>query len=197
MNNGLLYRNFAPNSASYWIVNIPFGVCEVKLKVEGREYKFDCFVYQDHQWGNLPIQNFVCDWVWGNFCNSNESLTFFIIAPRRGEIINRQILISKDKMFITSGKLKHNPCYLIDTSLNVKNLELETKMPQIFLDWGEDIYFFLTPHNILRSRINEEYSEFTATYLRWASYGIYSEHPNLPLYGITEYMRIRKGGENE
>lgn len=196
INDGVLYDDPRLSGKSYWTVNIPFGTCKVKLKVEGKEYEFDCFAYQDHQWGNLPFQNFARDWVWGNFCNSRMSLMFFIIAANDG-IINRQALISKDKIFITSGKPKHNPCYLIDTSLNAQNIDSATKMPQILLDWDEDIYFSLIPSNILRSRINEEYSGFTATYLRWASYGIYSEHSNMPLYGITEYMRIRKGGKNE
>lgn len=196
INDGVLYYDPKFDGKSYWTVNIPFGTCEVKLKVEGHEYKFDCFVYHDHQWGNLPVQNFASDWVWGNFCDSRMSLIFFIILTNGG-IINRQALISKDKIFITSGKIKHNPCYLIDTSLNVENIDSATKMSQILLDWGEDIYFLLNPSNILRSRINEKHPGFEATYLQWVSCGIYSEHPSMLLYGITEYMRIRKGGKNE
>lgn len=190
INDGLLYDDPKFDGKSYWTVNIPFGTCKVKLKVEGSEYEFNCFAYQDHQWGNLTIQNFARDWVWGNFCDSRMSLMFFIISTNGGTI-NRQALISKDKIFITSGKPKHNPCYLIDTSLNAQNIDSATKMPQIFLDWGEDIYFSLIPSNILRSRINEKHPGFKATYLRWVSYGIYSENSNMPLYGIMEYMRIR------
>lgn len=199
MNNGVLYSKPNLSGVSYWTVNIPRGECEVKLKVEGQEYKFKCFTYHDHQWGNFPIQNFVHDWVWGNFCNSKESIIFFIIVPTNGDIINRQVLISKEKIIITSGKPKHNPCYLINTSLNknVQEIESETVMPQIVLDWDEDIYFSLNPSQILRSRIKEKHSGFTATYLRWGSYGIYSEDSNIQLFGITEYLRIRKGGENE
>jgi len=41
------------------------------------------------------------------------------------------------------------------------------------------------------------YDEFKATYFRFVSKGVYSEFSDEErLLGMTEYLRIRKGGEN-
>lgn len=199
MNNGLLYRARDSKKSSHWVPFVPRGTYEGILTLENSDYRLQGFAYQDHQWGNFPVQNFARDWIWGNFCEPKLSFTFFIIFTQNEKIINRQVLLSDSKIIISSVDIKNNPCYLIDTSQNVLDLELvsKTKIPQIVLDWDKNIYFLLNPSNILRSRMDEKYPGFTATYLRWVSCGIYSELPNTPLHGITEYLRIRKGGEHE
>jgi len=84
INSGILYCGLDADKSSYWVPFVPKGSYEGILTVNNIEHRLQGFAYHDHQWGNILIQDFVHDWVWGNFCNQEASVIFFEIKTKYG-----------------------------------------------------------------------------------------------------------------
>src|SRR3989338_187228 len=69
INGGVLYEDASKKRQNLWVVNLPLGKFEGSFESEGIIHSFKGSVYHDHQWGDIPIQDFVSDWVWGHFGN--------------------------------------------------------------------------------------------------------------------------------
>ena len=106
-NNCVLYQD--DDKRSYWKLQVPFGRFSGVLTISGKEYPLEGVVYHDHQWGNIPIQGFVADWVWGNFSLNLGSATFFIILTQTGELIERYAVVTPQSVqaSINHGKAPH------------------------------------------------------------------------------------------
>lgn len=189
INNGILYRDLEAGKGSYWVPFAPQGVYEGILTVDNNKYRLQGSVYHDHQWGNMLIQNFVSDWMWGNFCDKSESYIFFNIKTLNNKFIERYAIVSENRDFCSAG----NKEYLCLSALSA------CPSPELFKDaltainWDEYLTFRIDPFQILRSRLDEQYQNFQATYLRWMSDGFCSGYfIRKPFIGITEYLRIRK-----
>lgn len=62
-----------------------------------------------------------------------------------------------------------------------------------FPDEAASLSFMVYPANLLRRRIDERYVGFCASYLRWTAKACYYQNGLLSdMYGVTEYLRIRK-----
>ena len=187
INKSVLYQDELGRK-SHWVVQTPFGQFKGKLKANGTSKRIKGSIYQDHQWGDLPIQEFATDWIWGHFGNELISVIFFKILTRKGELINRAGIVGTN-LFTSSTQVETE---FLDTLANQKMPEEASSVAQIILDGGYYLSFQVEPKNLIRSRVDEQHNGFRASYLRWSSLAQYEAH-NLKykLNGITEYLRIR------
>ncbi|MFH1461288.1 MAG: hypothetical protein ABIF84_02610 [Patescibacteria group bacterium] len=186
LNNGLLYKN------NYWIVNIPLGIFKGKITIGGQEIALESVVYQDHQWGNITIQEFVSDWVWGHFSSvtNNMMLLFYAISTQDNMQIRRFARISANDVYksIEAGNISH----LVSLS-NRQYPERYNGNPIILFPDGSQFSFRIDHSNIMRARTNETHKTFNVSYLRWvSSANIPTFNTSLRIHGITEYIRIRR-----
>jgi hypothetical protein len=186
LNNCVLYHE--GDKRSYWRLQVPFGRFNGILKAESGNFPIEGVVYHDHQWGNISIQDFVSDWVWGHFSSNESSAVFFAIQTKKGDLIERYAVVSPSSVqsSIVHGQVPH-----LEKLVNSGNPELWSGEPVVTFPFGATLRTRINPNALLRSRVNEAHGGFVATYLRWAGDAIVSP-PNSFHYGITEYIRIRK-----
>jgi hypothetical protein len=48
--------------------------------------------YMDRQWGDLPLQDVVEDWIWGHFSGDGVELVYFHVNTRNGPASTRTLL---------------------------------------------------------------------------------------------------------
>lgn len=183
---GVLFRNTRGDS-SFWIPWVPRGNFEAILYAGNTETPIRGTAYQDHQWGDLPIQAFASDWVWGHFSDSEISVIFFKILAQDGSIINR-FVIASDSYTISGTSVTTDYLGQLILSSNPAEDRAERK-----LILGDSARLVLEQEDIMRARIDEKHGTFEATYLRWSSSAnLDYSGAGRELKGITEYLRIRK-----
>lgn len=177
---------------NFWVVQIPHGKFQGLASFnDSRQIGIDGVVYQDHQWGELPLQDFVSDWIWGHFGNEDFSIIFYkILTSKQKAPVDRFILVEKGK---------------VDTDISFETQHLnnliKNRKPQTFEGQGATIVnrkadcsleFSTGPSGLMRGRVDEDYNSFRATYLRWNSSGkLKLKGSEVKLSGVTEYLRIR------
>lgn len=186
LNNCILYQD--GDKRSYWRLQVPFGHFSGVLKTEEGNFPLEGVVYHDHQWGNISIQDFVSDWVWGHFSSSLSSAVFFAIQTQKGNLIERYAVVSPSgvQSSIVHGQVPH-----LTELARSNSPELWSGEPVVTFPFGTTLRTRIDPNTLLRSRVTEAHGDFITTYLRWAGDAIVSP-PNSFHYGITEYIRIRK-----
>ena len=186
LNNCVLYQD--GDKRSYWKLQVPFGRFSGVLKTSGKEYPLEGVVYHDHQWGNIPIQDFVADWVWGHFSSDLGSATFYTIRTQAGELIERYAVVTPQGVQASAnhGKAPHLMELAQSDSPNLWQSE-----PVVVFPFGATLKTSVSPANILRSRMNEAHAGFVVTYIRWLGDAYLSSFKD-SLCGVTEYIRIRK-----
>ncbi len=186
--DGILYKR--KGKASFWVVQVPYGIFRGILTIKKKNYKIEAGVYQDHQWGDIPLQDFVSDWVWGHFGNKNYTVIFFEILTQEGIRISRFAKASKQGIDFSS---KRNKTSYLDMLVESDNPHIFKNIVGIEFPLGGKIEFMVEPRNLLRSRMNEDHTEFMATYLRWISSANYTLRGlDCSMHGMAEYFRIRK-----
>lgn len=192
-NNGVLFEDIISGRKSFWVAQVPLGKFEGVLELKGRQHRLQGIVYQDHQWGNIPIQHFVSDWVWGHFGWHKEGLVFFAVRTQDNRQIERFALISDGKMQAQPTTKNMGASHLAELS-RADAPEKYNYRPLIKFPDGAQFLIDARPSNIMRKRLGEKHQGFTASYLRWASLAVSVKSPRSKyLPGITEYLRIRKG----
>lgn len=186
LNNGVLYQE--GDKRSYWGLQVPFGHFTGVLKTKEENYPAEGVVYHDHQWGNISIQDFVSDWVWGHFSSNETSAVFFAIQTQGGELIERYtvVLPSGVQSATIGGQVSH-----LKELAESDNPNLWSGEPVVTFPFGITLKTTVNPNSLLRARVNEVSQGFTSTYLRWVGDAIVSPSNRLH-YGITEYIRIRR-----
>lgn len=187
LNNCVLYQD--ADKRSCWKLQVPFGRFSGVLKTSGKEYLLEGWAYHDHQWGNIPIQCFVADWVWGHFSSDFGSATFYTIRTQTGGLIERYAVVTPQgvQASVNHSKAPHLMKLVQSDSPNLWQSE-----PVVAFPFGATLKTRISPAGILRSRMNEAHPGFVATYIRWLGEAHLSSFKD-SLYGITEYIRIRKG----
>jgi hypothetical protein len=174
-------------SSSNWSVMEPFGKFDGYLEIEGSKKEYSGHIYHDKQWGNLPIQHWVRDWIWGNYVTHNKFWIFFIIQTQNGQLISHG-MTNIEKLVVDNNFHSSNFEELVNIS-NPESVSFSTRITKNENSMGLRIN--LNPRDLMRARINENYTEFSASYFRWAADGLL-EPQNGAMIGITEYLRIRK-----
>jgi hypothetical protein len=187
--DGILYQEPDTGRSSHWVVQIPHATFTGILQVDGVTQQLRGTAYQDHQWGTILIQEFVSDWVWGHFSNEETAVVFFQILTQRGQLIERVGMMNREGRFTGTAV---ETSYL-DTLFQTDRLDnFEGDVTVSFLNRRLQLGFAVSPANLMRSRLNEEHNQTTASYLRWseAATPLAGRGPQ-PLHGISEYIRIR------
>ncbi len=186
--DGILHQDDS-GQRSHWVVQVPHANFTALLHLEGQTHRLKGTAYQDHQWGTLRIQEFVSDWVWGHFSNEEMAMVFFQILTQSGRAIERVGLLMENGRF--SGSRLHSN-YLNTLFQDTAPETFNDTMNVAFFEQQAQLSFEVTPDRLMRSRLNETVNQQNASYLRWSAVGSYSAGRNSqPVYGITEYIRIR------
>ncbi|MEK7521416.1 MAG: hypothetical protein AAB599_01265 [Patescibacteria group bacterium] len=183
INNGVLYES--SQGFGVWLPRIINGKFKADLILGGVEKRLKGYAYHDHQCGNLPIQRYISDWIWGHFNGDNEAVVFFKITTQDGQDINRfYVFDGGDEKF---GKFPIETSFLKDLATADKpegaNLKAELGLRSASLG------FEVSPAGLMRSRINEKVEDKLFTYLRWEADGLLNF--KRPLRGVSEYMKFR------
>ena len=187
---GILSKDANTGQSSHWVVQVPHATFTAVLHLhEGEMYHLTGTAYQDHQWGSLLLQDFVSDWVWGHFSNEYMAVVFFQILTRHGRIIERFGLVLEQGCFVSTAL----PVSHLNALMQTPNPERWQRTVEIrTLEVLASLSFAVGPEQLMRCRLGELYKQIEISYLRWAAAATYQAgQKQVPLYGITEYMRIR------
>lgn len=190
--NVILFKDNTYLQKNWWVVQIPYGEFNTKLKLNGVTYSLNGFVYQDHNWGTAPIYNHVKDWIWGHFSDNQGAITFSKIETLNGDLIDYVILVSRTKI---STATNFNTSFLNEITNLVKPEKINSDISLTFPEHAGEFTFNLSQRDLMRKRLSESYAGFFATYCRWSAFGelnILGE--KRALRGIAEYLRIRRSG---
>lgn len=187
--NGILNKD-SMGRVSNWVVEIPHASFEGALIRGNNKKEIKGFGYQDHQWGTLPLQEFVSDWIWGHFSDTERSVVFFKILTQEGTQIDRFGQVIKGD--IQAGtSFDANYLKYLTSATRPEKVTLVGNVT--FPESQERILFQMKPSNLMRQRVGEKYGAFEASYLRWSSEGLnFNRFDKRHLSGLTEYLRIRK-----
>lgn len=180
INEGILYQH-DDGRTSHWSVRVPYGEFTGSF-IEGQiEHKLQAYVYSDHQYGNIPIQDFLHQWIWGVFSNSNITYGFFRVLTKYNEILDRAFICSVGSC---EEFISLNENYLLSIS-SAKSPDLVVCEP--FIEINEKKFnLSISPDFIVRKRLNEVHQHFRFDYIRWF------EHNNKSFSGFTEFMKITR-----
>ena len=188
--NGILFKDDNSNQKNYWIVQIPYGKFNAKLELDDISYSLDGFAYHDHNWGTAPIQNHFKEWIWGNFGDSQGTVTCYRIKTRNDDIIDRVVLISKQKV-LTATRLDTSLLNELSLLQDPEKVNLNTVV--IFPEFERKLTMQVNQKNLMRKRLSESHADFNATYCRWFATGeLNVTIENRALSGLTEYLCIKK-----
>lgn len=171
---------------SHWAVDIPYGKVSGKLCTQQEEREIAGYVYQDRQWGDILIQEWVKNWTWTHLANKNLFVVIFCINT-----IDKQrswhSIFSQGQEILTSN----NPeVPYFSKLIGSEHPDKEILQGEIRIPDKLSANFLLQPNNVMRSRMEENHPGFSASYIRWSIDDIIDH--NDPVHGIAEYMEINK-----
>jgi hypothetical protein len=182
INNGVLYE--AESRFGMWVPSIVNGKFDIQITKDGKEKFFRGHAYHDHQWGNLPIQEHIYDWVWGHFNQGSLGTVFFKIRTNSNDIINRYYLIDSNNVMSGSDEIREDFFAQL-----INNPKPETSRLDVNIDIESNaLSFKISPDELMRRRIGERVGDKLFTYLRWSTDCVFGYRK---MQGITEYMRFR------
>ncbi|EKE12286.1 MAG: hypothetical protein ACD_13C00248G0022 [uncultured bacterium] len=172
---------------SHWAVDIPYGKITGELRTPQGEKEITGYVYQDRQWGNILIQEWVKNWIWTHLANENLFVVIFCINATNGQKSWHSISslgqnVSVDHDF----EVPHFPKLANSSNPDANIFQAEIKIPGKL-----STVFTLSPQNVMRSRIGEKHPGFSASYVRWSVDGITNQSEETA-QGVAEYMSIQK-----
>lgn len=172
---------------SHWAVDIPYGKITGELRTPQGVKEINGYTYQDRQWGNILIQEWVKDWTWTNLANDNLFVVIFCINNTKGQRSWHSISGHGNEISISQN---FDAPHLAKLAV-AKNPDNETIEAEIKIPGKLSAAFALSPQNIMRSRIREQHPGFTASYARWSVDGT-TDRSNENVQGVAEYMNIQK-----
>ncbi|MCA9998881.1 MAG: hypothetical protein KDE56_24125, partial [Anaerolineales bacterium] len=187
--DGILYQDRANNLSSYWLVPVPHATFQATLTLDGSVTPLSGVAYHDHQWGNVPLQAFVSDWVWGHLSNAQRSLVFFHLLTQTGAWVSRVGLVEKNGRYTATSLQTDYAHQLMDYS---QPDQFDNRPTVQLFNQLISVTFPVSPSQLMRQRVGEQHPGFSSSYLRWATTAHYQAgQQSETLYGITEYIRIR------
>lgn len=192
-NEGVLYAD-PQGRRSYWVVNIPWADVTGLLYLDDQVYRLTGWGYQDHQWGNLRIQDFASDWVWGQLGNGETAVVFFQILTQMGQLVEQVGVWFDDEgrgngRCVGTGLKTDYLTHLLTMAQPEEACEtMLVEIPALH----SRLTFGLSPAGVMRSRSGEGVGVHQASYSRWAVQGMYEDgRGEQAVYGITEMLRLR------
>ncbi len=186
---GILFEN--DGLKSHWVINIPYATFKGTLVSNNYSKKLVGLVYQDHQWGNILIQDWVEDWSWGHFSDENRAFVFFKIKSQDNKSIDRIAIIDRNSTETGTSVIT---TYLDDLrkKTEIENTTINTTVSSAK---SQKISFIVKPDLLMRKRIREKHKNFEFSYFRWGAVANFTNSAdNQPqaMTGITEYLQVKK-----
>lgn len=187
--DGILYQDSHHDHSSYWLVPVPHATFTAVLTLDNSVIPLSGVAYHDHQWGNVPLQAFVSDWVWAHLSNEQMSLVFFHLLTQAGEWISRVGLVEKNGRYTSTHLQTDYASQLMATS---QPHQIDSSPTVQLFNNLVSVTFPISPQQLMRQRVGEQHPGFSSSYIRWTTTASYQagQQPEA-LYGITEYIRIR------
>jgi hypothetical protein len=138
------------------------GSANIKLTIDDKEKCFDGYIYSDKQWGSLLIQDWVKYWIWLHIVDTDGSHSVLFRTVDQNDEEKNHSAGSRIRLSKLPESFLSNPLQNHSLVASPNNISLSTR-------------------DIMRSRIDENYDYFSATYIRW---GITN--------GLFEFMKIKK-----
>ncbi len=195
LSEGILYQETGTGRSSHWLVQVPHASFRGILELDGVVHRLQGMAYQDHQWGDILIQEFVSDWVWGHFSDEEMAMVFFHILTQKGRLIERVALLTTEGRYEGTALTTTH----LDTLFQARHPELYAGQASVsFFHKQCQVTFDISPACIMRKRLGEVHDGKLAGYLRWSAQaslylgsGSDAGCAGSPLHGISEYIRIR------
>ena len=189
IDRGVLYQDAVTGRSSHWVVQVPHSTFTAILQLGGQALRLAGTAYHDHQWGTLPLQAFVSDWVWGHFSDGQTAVLFFQILIQAGRSVERVAVFSEGGRYIGT-RLGEN---YLDTLFTAEAPEqFAGEVGISFFEGQAQLAIGLAPDKLMRQRTNEAHDRRLASYLRWATIAEWGRGDGRrQLAGITEYLRVR------
>lgn len=172
---------------SHWSVGVPCGKLAGEVQTPQGKKGINGYVYQDRQWGNILVQEWVKNWTWTHLANKNLFVVIFgINTADNGRSWHSIYGSGKDVSIENNFEVPH--LAKLERSDNPQNdkTQAEIKIPGKL-----SVAFALTPSNVMRSRMRENRPGFSASYVRWSIDAI-TYPSNETAQGVAEYMNIQK-----
>jgi hypothetical protein len=182
----ILYKD-ERNRKSHWAVDVPYGKITGELRTSQGVREINGYTYQDRQWGDILIQEWVKNWTWTHLANENIFVVIFCINSADGQKSWHSISSQGNSVLTTNSFAAPH----LDKLVESKNPAEETFQAEIKIPGNLSAVFSLEPGNVMRARIGENYQGFSASYIRWAVEGVDSSSAE-PVQGVAEYMNITK-----
>ena len=183
----VLYQDEAGRK-SHWAVDIPYGKVIGELKTPAGEKQITGYLYQDRQWGDILIQEWVKNWTWTHLANNELFTVAFCINTTDGQKSWHSMSGQRGQEVLIKNELEVPHIEKLSKS---GHQDKQTFQAEIKIAGGLSASFLLSPKNIMRSRLNEIYNNFSASYLRWSVDGV-TNFSNKPVQGVAEYIEIQK-----
>lgn len=182
----VLYEN-GIGRKSHWAVDVPYGRITGELVTPAGERQITGYMYQDRQWGDILIQEWVKNWTWAHLANQDLFVVIFCINTQNNERSWHSILGNGQAITLERNiKVPHLLKLAGSVSPDKDTIEAQIKIP------GKvSALFTLSPEQVMRSRIREEHPGFSANYVRWSIEGTIDQSTNTT-QGVAEYMQIQK-----
>jgi hypothetical protein len=182
----LLYQD-SMGRESHWAVDVPYGKIKGTLTTPHEEKQINGYMYQDRQWGDIPLQEWIKDWTWAHLANKDLFVIIFCINTMDGKkswhaISGQGEEVSLNNNFQVSG---------LPELTEAKNPTSNIFRVEIKIPGKSPISFSLQPEDIMRLRMDEKHPDFSANYIRWSIKGS-SDQSTDPMQGIAEYIKIEK-----
>jgi hypothetical protein len=163
---GILYQEATTERASYWVAQVPHATFTAILSLNDAIQRLTGLAYHDHQWGALLLHEFISDWVWGQFSNSQAAVIFFQILTQQGQRIERAGLVMQDGQY-TGTTLRTN--YVDTLFTHPSPDQFQGTIHVSFFNEQVQLSFDVLPAKQMRSRLNEKHGLMVASYGRWAA----------------------------
>lgn len=149
--------------------------------------------YMDRQWGDLPLQSIVDEWVWGHFVGADLEVVYFDVRTRDGARSVRALLRDGPSWQVAS--LQSSYLGRMRTA-SLAGMEASLQLGVATARGNVEIQFDLSPPSLLRVRQDEAHPDFAASYARWrvTGHATTANGARPPLVGLTEYLGIQPIG---
>jgi hypothetical protein len=181
INDGQLIRDDVGNQ-SIWRIHVPTGIFTGTVSLQGAKTRpIHAIAYCDHQYGSIPAQDFVRNWVWGVASNGSVAYGFFRILTTAGEVIDRAF-------YSMPGHTETFTCLHENYLSNL----VEQANPAAFsteaaVSFGQHhMTFSINPSALIRRRLSENHGNFVFDYCRWHCRDMRG------FLGFTEYMQFAR-----
>jgi hypothetical protein len=120
-NNNILCR--IGDKVHNWHVTLPDGKFSASIMMDKKQTNHSGYIYQDHNWGDLLIQNSFRKWTWGNIQFDEGSFTYYYLITKDNKKIKYAYLILNSEQYML---YEFDETNLFAKDNNIKSIQFTT-----------------------------------------------------------------------